>query len=231
MKINILKNIIIFILCISFFAFAKDKSSKIEYTSVEDIREMAKKEDIRGVRQYQERRKKNDTFNGKRLPTNPSVFYENWPGWGNVLPSRYMILEEIKEMAIKENIENSTQYFERRKKNPTFNGKRLPSHPTDFYSNWPGWGEALGHKIEYVSVEEIREMAEEEGIQNSRQYRERRNKNPIFKGKRLPADPSVFYKNWPDWGAVLVKSEYDSMEYTSVEDIREMAEERRYSVC
>ena len=91
-----------------------------------------------------ERRKKNDTFNGKRLPTNPSVFYENWPGWGNVLPSRYMILEEIKEMAIKENIENSTQYFERRKKNPTFNGKRLPSHPTDFYPNWPGWGEALG---------------------------------------------------------------------------------------
>ena len=215
MKINILKNIIIFILCISFFAFAK-----IQYVSIEEIREMAEKEGIQTVRQYNERREKNPIFNGKRLPSTPSEFYENWPSWGNVLVRRHMTLEDIREMAEEEGIQTSRQYKERRKKNDTFKGKRLPAHPDTFYPNWPGWGEALGHKIEYVSLEEIKEMAEEEGIRGVRQYQERRKKNDTFKGKRLPANPSEFYKNWPSWGNVLPRK------YMNLEELKEFLIEK-----
>ena len=279
MKISILKNIIIFILCISFFAFAKDESSKIEYVSVEEIREMAKKEDIRGVRQYNERRKKNPNFNGKRLPSLPSEFYENWPSWGdvlprkymtleeigemveeedirtsrqyterreknptfngkilpahpetfyknwpswgNVLPRRHMTLEELKEFILEENIQTSTQYYERRNKNRTFNGKELPANPSEFYENWPSWGDVLPRK--YMTLEELKEFALEENIQTGAQYRERRERDPIFNGKIIPSNPDTFYPEWTSWNDVLVKNEYDSMEYTSVEEIREMA--------
>ena len=65
-------------------------------------------------------------------------------------------------------------------------------------------------------LEDIREMAEEEGIQTSRQYRERREKNDTFNGKRLPADPSVFYKNWPGWGEALGKNKCEKVFNSSV---------------
>ena len=274
MKINILKSIIIFILCISFFAFAKikyvsveeiremaikeniqtsrqyherrkknpnfngkripadpksfyknwpgwgDVVVKPEYASIEEIREMAIKENIQTSRQYHERRRKNPNFNGKTLPALPNVFYENWPGWGNVLPRRHMTLEELKEFILTENIQTSVQYLERRKKNRTFKGKRIPANPHTFYKNWPGWGEALGNKIEYVSLEEIREMAIKENIQTSVQYLERRKKNDTFNGKRLPAHPETFYPEWTSWNDVLVEKE---SKHISLEEIKEMA--------
>ena len=144
-----------------------EKTKTNKYTSIEDIREMAEEEDIRTVKQYKERRKKNRTFNGKILPSNPSHFYKNWPDWSNVLVKpEYASIEDIREMALKENIQTVKQYHERRKKNDIFNGKILPYNPSIFYKNWPSWGEVLV-KPEYASIEDIREMAEKEGIQTS----------------------------------------------------------------
>ena len=213
MKINILKSIIIFILGISFFAFAK-----IKYVSVEEIREMAEAEDIQTSRQYHERRKKNPNFNGKTLPALPSVFYKNWPGWKDVLVRKHTTLEETKEFILEEDIRTRKQYHERRNKNPIFKGKRLPADPSHFYKNWPSWNKVLARRL--MTLEELKEFILEENIQTSTQYHERRKKNDIFKGKRLPANPYSAYPNWPGWRKAVVK-----VEYTTLEEIGEMAEE------
>ena len=180
---------------------------------MEEIREMAKKEDIRNSRQYQERRKKNDTFNGKILPSNPNAFYENWPGWSNVFTKpKYMNFEEFKDFILKKKIRTRRQYIEIRKENHIVNGKILPSNPNLLYEEWTVWGDIL-FSPEYASIEEIKDFVMQKNIQTVEQYRAERQKDPIFNGKHLSSNPEKIYKSeWPGWNNIFVKPEHMNFE-------------------
>ncbi len=145
-----------------------------------------------------------------RLPSNPNVVYEDFPGYGIFLgtgnsPARsrdeiYLTYRQAGAAAIKLGIKSRQQYYREYKKDSS-----LPSSPEKFYSDFVSWGDFLrtgrvrGVKaLFYKSWKGASKAACELGILSSSQYRSVRKRD-----KKLPGFPEGFYADFPGWGVFL----------------------------
>ena len=182
---------------------------KGEHMNFEEIKDFILKKKIRSRRQYIKIRKENHIVNGKILPYNPNLIYEEWTSWGDILFSfEDASIEDIKDFVAQKNIQTVEQYRAERKKEPIFNGKYLSSTPERIHkSEWPSWNNIL-IKPEHMNFEELKDFILKKNIQSSKQYYKIRSKNPKFNGKVLPYNPNTFYEEWTVWGDILCEKTF-----------------------
>lgn len=154
-----------------------------------------------GIRNSKEYKKKYKT--DFKLPSEPKSFYgSDFPGWDKFLDtSSYSTWKEASKVVIDLGVKDRRDYRKRYKID-----RKLPAVPEIFYkADFPGWVKFLGRtrRIEknfYASWEEAGRAAKKLGIKTELDYGKKHKKDP-----RLPATPSKFYKNFPDWYVFLGK--------------------------
>ena len=63
----------------------KNTLIRSKYMNFEELKDFILKKNIQSSKQYYKIRNKNPKFNGKKLPSNPHEFYEEWTVWGDIL--------------------------------------------------------------------------------------------------------------------------------------------------
>jgi len=133
-----------------------------------------------------------------KLPSSPAVYY-SLPGWdyffGKKKKEFYPTLKEASDAAKKLKIKGQLDYKSKYKLDP-----RLPSGPSSFYSDFPGWRVFLGlQSRHYGTWEEAGRAAVKVGIKSSKEYVQ---KGGYKKDPMLPSDPRLTYKEtWIGWDA------------------------------
>ncbi len=93
---------------------------------------------IKTVKEYPGKRKRDP-----RLHVRPDLFYTDFPGWsaffGREKPKFYLTWQEATQVIRREGIKTQAQYTQRRNEDP-----KLPSTPSEVYSDFPGWVAYLG---------------------------------------------------------------------------------------
>lgn len=95
----------------------------------------------------------------------------------------YSTWQEAGHASVKVGVTSSKNYYKLYHKDPL-----LPSNPSVFYADWPGWGPYLGTKRVrgcnfYSTAEAAKEAIRNLRIKNTAEYKKKRKKDP-----RLPAD-------------------------------------------
>lgn len=123
--------------------------------------------------------------------------YENYikNGWIDGI-NHTMSYEECREIAIENNIKSAKDWYNYSIKN------NLPVNPNRKYKEWTDWYTFLGkEKIKYYSYEECREIAMENNIKSSDDWKK------LSKNKKgIPFNPDRKYKEWIDWCTFLGKN-------------------------
>lgn len=141
-----------------------------------------------------------------RLPSNPNVYYKDFPGW-DVFSSKidgeraskgnkYLTWQEASKAAIALGMDSSTSYDYRL-------DNRLPSCPNQYYSDFPGWKIFLGIVLieKYSTWQEASVSAINMYIYGPKNYKIKYDRDP-----RLPKHPDYFYKDFPGWKEFLGKN-------------------------
>jgi hypothetical protein len=147
-----------------------------------------------------------------RLPSNPNIYYENFPGWREFLAidKYYQTWEEASEVAISLGIVSSKYYIGKAQGLDT----KLPSNPNIYYKDFPGWKRFLDPKKKeflnsskkeflnpekndkYQTWQEASTAAIALGMDSYTSYDQRLD-------SRLPSSPSTYYKDFPGWKEFL----------------------------
>jgi uncharacterized short protein YbdD (DUF466 family) len=118
---------------------------KIEYLDYKDLQKAARKEGVRSVDDYKEKRKVN-------WPSNPHRHYKEWTDWGNFLGKKKIDIsyKQLQKEVAKIGIKSYAEYKQKRKPN-------WPKCPSRFYEKeWKGWGDFMGKKkVEKPSKTEL----------------------------------------------------------------------------
>jgi hypothetical protein len=106
------------------------------YASCVDAMDAVKALGIKSRKEYK-RRYKEDGM----LPHNPGAIYPDFPGWLMFLGAndKYGTCREASRAAIEISIKTQREYYRRYSEDA-----RLPSHPRDYYQDFPGWLKFLG---------------------------------------------------------------------------------------
>lgn len=126
-----------------------------------------------------------------RLPSNPNVYYKNFPGWEEFLATDkyYRTWEEASAIAVSLGISSSKDYIGRAQGLDV----KLHSNPIVYYSDFPGWKEFLEIKNKYYPTwQEASAAAIALGMDSYISYDHRLD-------SRLHSSPSAYYKNFPGW--------------------------------
>lgn len=134
-------------------------------------------------------------FNVK-LPSNPRICYSDFPGWKIFLEVKckyYATWQEASAAAIALGINSYTSYDYKL-------DSRLPSSPSAYYKDFPGWKEFLSIKKEekYPTWQEASDAVMDLGIRHRDDYTRNHDKD-----KKLPRNPYTQYKNFPGWAEFL----------------------------
>jgi len=159
----------------------------------------------------------------EKLRCAPYQVYEDFPGWrvylgkaeneiiqpktdqgrkeGDDVSKRrkredlYKTWQEAAVAAHRLGIKSRSEYRKKYRSN-----QKLPGNPTNFYKDFPGWKIFLNEKSlnYYPTWQEASDVAQKLRIQTSKEYEQRCSLNTL-----LPADPSVFYKDFPGWTIFL----------------------------
>ena len=102
-------------------------------------------------------------------------------------------------------------------------GDHLPSHPDQFYSDFPGWGQFLGTgnvrtKSFYPTWEEASAATQGLGISSSTEYPMRYKADPL-----LPSRPHVCYEDFPGWQKFLDSRNDPKDFYPTIQEAAEVA--------
>lgn len=145
-------------------------------------------------REYKDGYKEMDS----RLPMHPDRLYNDFPGWDTYLGKRsgpvYETWQQASKAAQKLGLVSSTQYLHGGYKKDA----RLPSDPSQKYSDFPNWREFLGRSLLYPTWEEASVAARQLGATSSSTYR-----HLCKSDHRLPTNPKVKYKDFPGWEVFL----------------------------
>ncbi len=140
-----------------------------------------------------------------KLPSNPNIYYPDFPGYGIFLGTErelrkksacYSTWVEAGNAARKLGIKKMKEYMRKYKLDP-----RLPSDPSKIYApDYPGWSLFIGKF--FRTWEKASAVAIGMGIKTQTEYTARRKENP-----RLPSDPRGTYENFPGFSIFLGKEE------------------------
>ena len=179
--------------------------------SYEELKKFVKDQGVKTSRGYQLLRRKKGVINGRRIPSNPYISYDEWEGWNEFLGKKssppFASYEELKKIARDQGIKSAKDYHLFRTENKgVFNGWRMPSEPHKKYKEWTNWNKFL-EKRSMASYEELKEMVRSQGITSSGKYDSWRKKNKgVLNGWNLPSNPNTYYEEeWTSWGEFLGK--------------------------
>jgi hypothetical protein len=180
------------------------------YPTCQEASKAVQERRLNGSNDYKKRYTLDD-----RLPSNPYMFYRDWPvgGWDVFLGKKpwgwlgyYTTCQEASEIVQKLGIKNKVEYKKRYKEN-----NRLHSVPWNFYRDWPvggcdvffgkkpwGW---LGY---YSTWREAGDVAQKRGLHVKSVYRE-----GYKLDDRLHSSPWIFYSDYPGWDVFLGKKEVE----------------------
>lgn len=132
------------------------------------------------------------------LPSNPNIFYKNFPGWYVFLERQnkkfYKTWQEASKAALKLGIVTYGKYIIDFKKDPM-----LPSRPETVYEDFPGYLSFFG-KDRYKTWQEASKACKILGINSITEYQKLYKKD-----LKLVYDPRRIYKNFPGWTRFLGK--------------------------
>ena len=135
-----------------------------------------------------------------RLPRSPHKYYVDFPGYDKFLGKdtseiltrkRYKTWVEAGRAASKLGIKNAKEYARKYKTDP-----RLPSGPTGYYADFPGFKKFLEKK--YPTWQQASVGAQKLKVKTMRDYQKKYKKDP-----QLPSSPNKEYKNFPGWTKFL----------------------------
>ncbi len=136
-----------------------------------------------------------------RLPSNPYVYYEDFPGFpvflGKSVIDHYGTWEEASTATRQLGINTQTEYSVYHKKDP-----RLPSSPLSKYQDFPGWDAFFGREKKrlYSTWLDASQSAISLGFKSKSEYSLGYKRDP-----RLPASPGEAYEDFPGWKKFLGK--------------------------
>ena len=183
----------------------------------EELKKIARNQEVKTRRYYLIWREKNKgVIDGRRIPSNPDAYYDEWKGWNEFLGKKpappFAPYEELKKILIAQGIKKSREYFSWREKNKgVFNGWRIPSNPHISYGEWEGWGVFLGKKSSppppFVPYKELKKILKDQGVKSIRDYHLLREKNKgVINGWSMPSNPDRYYeKEWVNWNEFFGK--------------------------
>lgn len=189
------------------FGFEK----KSFYPTCEEASQASRALGIRTHREYQSKYRLD-----KRLTSDPKKIYADFPGWHAYLVGKekniYPTWQEASESVKKLGITKSKEYDRLYKKDD-----RLPSNPTQYYSDFPGWAIFLGinnkkkkKKEFYPSCHDASAAAIKLNIKNQREYMERYKED-----SKLPVDPKEIYEDFPGFTEFLGTAFYSNWQLAS----------------
>ena len=133
------------------------------------------------------------------LPTNPNIFWKDWPGMGVFFskPTKeyYQTWEEASNACRELGVTTRKEYNLLYKNDPM-----LHSNPDDYYQNFPGYDVFLkGTKKEYYPTwQDASEACRDLGITLQIEYKKRYKEDP-----KLPSTPDHFYSDFPGYSMFL----------------------------
>ncbi len=174
---------------------------KQKYFTCEEAAIAARKLGFRSQAEYF-----NDYKKDSRLPSDPSAFYRDFPGWIKFLDTRYETWQEAGKAARELGIKNSEEYKKKYRLD-----LKLRSDPQRVYPDFPGWKKFLGIKkvkdIRYSTWEKAAKAAKDLGITTRKQYYE-----GYIEDVRLPKYPNKYYRNFPGF-RIFIGSQRNSKKY------------------
>lgn len=133
-----------------------------------------------------------------RLPASPEQVYADFSVWkvflGGQLKEPYGTCQEASRAAIALGIKGNKEYNKRYKEDP-----RLPSAPSVFYADFPGWMVFLDTGF-YKTWQEATRAIIALGIKSQREYAKRYKED-----SHLPSNPHRFYADFQGWNEFLGK--------------------------
>jgi len=166
------------------------------YSTWEQASSAAKKLGIKSIDDYRVKAKKDP-----RLYSIPQKIYSNFPGWtkfltGEEKSEKYKTWQEASKAAQKLGIKRGIDYKKKYHKDP-----RLPWLPYE-YPDFPGFTVFLGGETieKYPTWQKASMAAMDLGIKDRINYV---SKKKYLKDLKLPANPHVFYSNFPGWTKFL----------------------------
>lgn len=163
------------------------------YPTWQEASKVAVKLGIKNYTDYKERFKEDAS-----LPSNPNIFYKNFPGWYSFLERQdkkfYKTWQLASKAAIRLGIVTYGKYIIDFKKDP-----KLPSRPETVYKDFPGYLSFFG-KDRYKTWQEASKACKILGINSITGYQKFYKKD-----LKLVYDPRRIYKNFPGWTKFLGK--------------------------
>jgi len=180
------------------------KDNLRDFATYDESQKWCANNNIKTYTDYQKKYKDADI----RLPSTPNQTYNDyWVDWYVFLgihpPKEITSYEQSQKWCIENNIESSTQYFDKYKDSIDI---RLPSNPNETYNDyWLDWDTFLGKNNvkDFASYEETSQWCIDNNIESRRDYIKK------YKGAniRLPSNPHESYKDkWLDWDTFLGKN-------------------------
>lgn len=175
--------------------------------------EVASKLEIKHSLEYKKRYREDP-----KLPSNPNVIYDDFPGWKKFLGTskRFYPTWQAASRAIKKHhYQSQREYYRHYREDP-----RLPSNPQRRYSDFPGWGVFLrgeGTEPFYPKLSQASRAARRSKLRTKEEY-----KNNYKKDPRLPSSPNIEYEDFPGWPIFLRGRKRPSI-YKSLEKARRAA--------
>jgi superfamily II DNA or RNA helicase len=167
--------------------FGREK--RVLYDTLEKAMRAARELGAKSVEEYVKLRVKDPM-----LPRGPDGVYPDFPGWNKFLGTeKYSTWREASEAVAKLGIKSWSEYRRRYKEDVC-----LPASP-NLYRRYPGAENFFGiRRRPYETWQQASRVAIKLGITTRNMYLKIRKEDQL-----LPADPSVFYRNFPDWGIFL----------------------------
>lgn len=156
-----------------------------------------------------------------RLPCNPSVRFDDFPGWVDfLLPSNYSCLDDLKLAAKILKVKTEQQYSNFCKKYP-----QLPINPEAFFEvEWVNWYETLGLPSPYT-YNEIQELMELHHCKTVDEYVALWRK---LKDPRMPRHPRKFYSEWTSTHEFVQKDPPARFTYAAAKSVRWVEDMKKY---
>lgn len=132
------------------------------------------------------------------LHSNPQIHYKDFPGWKTFLEqedkSIYPTWQEASEAVVRLGL-GVRNYDLEYKRDP-----RLPSNPSKYYPNFPGWTKFRGKQKKnfYPTLIEAMKAASRLGFKFQKDYQQGYRRDP-----RLHSSPNKFYKDFTTWEKFL----------------------------
>jgi hypothetical protein len=167
------------------------------YASIEEAKEYAKTLNLRNREQWRKYNKKNTI--PSNIPKWPESIYRDrgWVGWEDFLGVvQYVSYEEAREYMKTLGLKREKDWREYKKNHtPPDN---IPPYPEKTYRDkgWISWGDYLSTgnihlgDVEYITLEELKQILKTNNIKNHEQYHKFRKANPELK---IPSHPYKTY--------------------------------------